>query len=120
MSWAVSNSSAMICASIIGAAARGVEALEGEEDDEAEQHGEAGREHAEHAGRAVAVLEVASLGSPPADEQHRGGCDDSDQHDDQRRPEEIHRSPQARNPSSRQHRPMRVKPAAVALRKLRR
>ena len=101
-----------------GAAARGVEALEREEDDEAEQHGEARREDAEDAGRAVAVLEVTALGSPAADDKHRGGRDDGDQHDDQRRPEEIHRGPQARNPSSHQHRPMRVKPAGEALRKL--
>ena len=100
------------------AAPRGVEALEREEDDEAEQHGEAGSEHAEDAGRAVAVLEVASLGCPPADEQHRRGCDDGDQHDDERRPEEIHRSQQPRKPSRPLHRPMRVKPAAEALGRL--
>ena len=103
-----------------GTAARGVEALEREEDDEAEEHCEAGREHAEDAGRAVPVLEVASLGSPPADEQHRGGCGCGDQQDDQGRPEEVHRSQQARNTPTSQHRPMRVKPAAEALRKLRR
>ena len=47
---------------VLGARARGVVALEGEEDDEPEHHGEPGRDHAEHAGRAVAVLEVAALG----------------------------------------------------------
>ena len=73
-----------------GAAARGVEALEGEEDDEAEEHGEAGREDAEHPGRAIAVLEVAPLGRAPADEQHRGDGDDAHAPRRQRRPGEAH------------------------------
>ena len=55
----------------LGAGARLVVAREGEEDDEAEQNREAGRQHAEHAGGAVSVGEIAPLGRPPADEQHR-------------------------------------------------
>ena len=55
----------------LGAGARGVVALEGEEDDEPEHDRESRRDHAEHAGCAVAVLEVAAGGRAPADEQHR-------------------------------------------------
>ena len=55
----------------LGAAPRGVEALERKEDNEPEKHGEARREHAEHPGGAVTVLEVASRRGSPADEKHR-------------------------------------------------
>ena len=53
---------------VLTAASRGVKAFEGKEDDEAQQHGKAGCEDAEHPGRAVAVLEVAPLRCPAADE----------------------------------------------------
>src|SRR6185503_916132 len=65
-------------------------ALEGEEDDEPEQDGKARSEHAEDAGRTIAVLEVAAVGRPTADEQHGGDGNRGHHGDDQRRPEEVH------------------------------
>ncbi len=74
----------------LGAASRGVEALEGQEDDEPEEHGEPGREDAEDSGGAVTVLEVASCGGPAANEQHRRDRDRRDGRDDKTGPEEAH------------------------------
>ena len=74
----------------LGAASRGVEALEREEDDEPEEHGEPGREDAEDSGGAVPVLEVASRGGPAANEQHRRDRDRRDRRNDQAGPEEAH------------------------------
>ena len=89
-SCAVWNCWATTCRLVLGAGARGVVALEGEEDDEPEHHGEPGRDHAEHAGCAVAVLEVAALGRRPADEQHRADRHGAGQDHDQAGPEKAH------------------------------
>ena len=75
-----------------GAAARRVEALEGEEDDESDQYGEAGGKDAEDPGRAIAVLEVAALRGASADEQHRRDRHCGDAEDDEACPDEIHRA----------------------------
>ena len=74
-----------------GAAARGVEALEGKEHDESDQHGKARGKHAKDPRRAIAVLEVAARGRTSADEQHRRDRHRSDAEDDEARPDEIHR-----------------------------
>ena len=86
----------------LGAATRGVEALEREEDDEPEEHGEPGREHAEDAGGAVAVLEVASRRSSAANEQHRRDRKRRDDHDDEACPEQVHEV-LTENPGSARH-----------------
>ena len=74
----------------LGAGARLVVAREGEEDDEPEQYGEPGRQDAEDAGRAVPVREVASLGRPPADEQHHSDRERRDSGGDEEAPEDVH------------------------------
>src|SRR6185295_1508426 len=74
----------------LGAAPRGVVALEREENDEAEEDGQPRCEHAEHAGGAVTVLEVAPLRGSAADEQHRRDRKRRDDQDDERCPEEAH------------------------------
>ncbi len=76
----------------LGAASRGVEALERQEDDEPEEHGEPGREDAEDSGGAVTVLEVASRRRPAPNEQHRRDRDRRDRSDDKTRPKEAHDS----------------------------
>ena len=74
----------------LGAAPRGVVALEREEDDEPEQHGKPRREHSEDAGGSVAVLEVAPARRTSADEQHRHHGHDGDARDEEARPDEAH------------------------------
>ena len=76
----------------LGAAARRVETLEGEEDDKSDQHGEAGGKDAEDPGRAIAVLEVAALGGASADEQHCRDRHCGDAEDDKACPHEIYRA----------------------------
>src|SRR3954447_14807376 len=75
-----------------GAAACGVEALEGEDDHEAGQDREAAGEDAEHPCGPVPVGEVAALRRSAADEQHRGDRHRGHGHDDEGAPEDAHRA----------------------------
>jgi hypothetical protein len=77
----------------VGAAARGVVALEGQEDDEPRQQREAGGEDAEHPGSAVAVREIAPVRRAASYEEHRRDRDGRDGDDDHRGRDDAHRPP---------------------------